>query len=168
MFKSFVAACLTLVCLGVSAAEASKIAVINPQKATLSTASAQEKLKSLSQREDIVADQKAAEALVTEAKALYEKLQKEQSTMSPEQLQELSAKLQSKQGDIQHIEKKLVAAQQALYEEILKSNMPKYRQALETIIKKKEIGVLFPSETTIYASPDFDITAEVTELMNTL
>jgi Skp family chaperone for outer membrane proteins len=99
---------------------------------------------------------------------MYEKLQKEQSTMSPEQLQEMSAKLQSKQGDIQHIEKKLVGAQQALVEEILKSSMPKYRQALESIINNKEIGLLLPSETTIYASPDYDITAEVTELMNTL
>lgn len=169
MLKNILMAVVATACLFSSIAQAAGvIAVIDRNRAVLETAQAKERLKALTENADFIANKKEYDAAVDAVRALYAKAQKEAPTMSQEQQAELGAKIQEKEADVKHVTSKLQAAEQNLARDILKDSNAKLSQVIKKLIDEKKIGLLIPLEATLYATPDYDITAEVTELMNTL
>jgi len=169
MIKSVVKWALLASCLVATYAQAAgAIAVIDRNRAVMETAVAKERIKSLSENADFVAKKKEYDQAVEALKALYAKAQKEAPTMSQADQADLGAKIQEKEADVKHITGKLQAAEQNLAREILQQYSPKLNQAIKSLIEEKKIGLLLPVESALYATPEYDITAEVTALINTL
>jgi outer membrane protein len=154
-------------CAGFASA-AGKIAIVNVQRAIVDTDTAQQRLESLRKEADFKSNMKEVEAIKEEGEALLEKYKKDGPVMSPEQQAALQKKIQGKQADLEHIARKLQAREQEVLQEIMAQKSLQAKTAIDGIIKKEGIGLLLDSRTALHAEPGYDITAQVTQKLNSL
>lgn len=145
-----------------------KIAVIDRQKAILDTVVSKDRLKTLRESADFVANLKERDAAIEQLKALYAKAQKEGPVMSKDQQQALALKVQEKEADVKHAAGKLQSAEQQLAREIIIEFNEKMMAVVNDIIKQDGIGLLLGEEGVLYADDTYSITARVTEKLNTV
>ena len=144
----------------------SKIAVVNVQKAILDTVASKNRLRTLRESADFMANLKERDAAYEALKELSAKAQKEGPTMSVEEKKALALKVQEKEADVKHAASKLQAAEQQLGREILLDHNEKYKAVVNNLIKEQGIGLLLTAEAVLYGNSDYDITALVTERLN--
>lgn len=143
-----------------------KIAVINPEGAILSTAVAKAKFEKLEKSADYAATKAKLDGISTDIKALQESYKKDGVTWSAEKKEESEKKLQSLQQDGQFLAKKLKASQQEVAQGLGEELGSKYQAALKQLVESEKIGLLLNAQAALYASGEYDITPKVTELMN--
>ena len=79
------------------------IAVINIQEAILKTQTANDAFKALDEDPDFSANMEQAQTLQADMQAIAEKLQKEQETLSQEEIVEMQKEYQEKSQDLEFI-----------------------------------------------------------------
>lgn len=163
--KKLVAAAALCMMSTVSFAEG-KIAVINPEGAILSTAVAKARFEKLEKTADYAATKAKVDGIQADAKAFDEVAKKESPTWSPEKQAEAQKKLQSMQQDYQFNVKKLQTARQELAQSLGDELGQKYQAALKQVVEADKIGLLLSPQAALFATPEYDITAKVTELIN--
>ena len=145
-----------------------RIAVLDVQAAIMQTEQAKKTFKELQSRADYAESLKQLETLQTKFQANKEKLQKDSAVMSAEQKKAESQKIQSSVTDIQHVGKKLQAAEQELAKQLMKAFSPKLQVVVPGIIKEEGIGLLLDSKVVMHTDDSFDITTKVTAELNLL
>jgi len=163
--KKCIAAMTLCVMSAVSYAE-TKIAVINPEGAIFSTAVAKARFEKLEKTSDYAATKAKLDAISADLKAVQESANKEGATWSAEKKSEVSKKIQSLQQDGQFNAKKLQTSRQEVAEAIAQEIGQKYQTALKQVVDADKIGLLLNSPSVIFATPEYDITAKVTDLIN--
>lgn len=163
--KQCVAAVALCMMSAVSYAEA-KIAVINPEGAILSTAVAKARFEKVEKSSDYAATKAKLDAISADYKALQESAKKEGSTWSNEKKEEVAKKIQGFQQDAQFNGQKLQKARQEAAEAIIQELGQKYQTSLKQIVDAEKIGLLLSSQAAIFATPEYDITAKVTDAIN--
>ena len=167
MFKiTKVLVVLAAITLSLTAVAEGKIAVVNLQEAIMQTDEAQGRLNGLLSQADFSADKADFDKLKKEHEDLVKQLQNDIAVMSAEQQQAARKKLANKQADIEHIGRKLNAAQQELAQTLLQEMAPKVNAVLRDLIQSEGIGLLLQNTVVIHADTSFNITAKVTDKLN--
>ncbi len=163
--KKFVAAAALCMMSAVSVAE-SKIAVLNPTGAVMATAAAKAKFDKMEKSADFAATKAKLDGIVADVKTLQASYQKDGLTWPAEKKEENEKRLQSLNQDYQFSAKKLQTAQQELAQQIMQEMGTKVEAAVKQVIDSEKLGLVLNSQAAIHASPEYDITAKVTELLN--
>jgi outer membrane protein len=145
-----------------------KIAVVNLQEAILQTDVAQKRLNDVREQDDYKADKAEFDRLKKEFDELLKGFQKDAAVMSQEQQATARQKLASKQGDLEHVTKKLQAAEQNAGQALLQEMSPKVQEVLRELIQTEGIGLLLQRASVIHADAGYSITAKVTDKLNQL
>lgn len=153
-------------CTAMAATAEGKIAVLNAQQAVMNTELAQKRLKELQNESGFAENRKELEALGKSYQDTVAQLQKDAAVMSSEQKQAEAKKLQEKRADIEHVQRKLQAAEQELVQSIAQELSPKLQQAVTEIITAEGIGLLLNQQAAIHVDSSFSITAKVTDKLN--
>lgn len=143
-----------------------KIAVLNIQEAILNTEVAQGRLQALRAEAEYAENRKQLEALGKEHDAAAQQLQKDLAVMSNDQKAAATKKLQEKRADIEHVARKLQAAEQELGQALIQELAPKLQQVVTELIKTEGIGLLIDRKAALHADSSFSITAKVTDKLN--
>ena len=97
---------------------------------------------------------------------MVKKFQKDAAVMSQEQQVAARKRLASKQADLEHVTKKLQAAEQAAGQALLQEMAPGVQEVLRDIIASEGIGLLLQRASVIHADAGYSITAKVTDKLN--
>ena len=143
-----------------------KIAVLDAQQAILNTDEAQKKIKDFREQSSVAENVKELEKLQGEFKTAVEKFQKNSAVMNDAQKEEERNKLAEKQSDIEHIARKLKAAEQEMGQKLLQEFTPRLNQVVSDIIKEEGIGLLLSRQAAMHVDSSFSITAKVTDKLN--
>ena len=146
---------------------AGKVAVLNIQRAILSTDLAQARLKELRDERDYKTNRKELEQLQKRYQKDVDKLNKELPVLSNEQKAARGQSIQAIRGDMEHVGRKLQAAEQALVQSVIQELGERMQKAIKTVVDKENIGLLLDSKSAIVvADNSFDITSKVTDRIN--
>ncbi len=145
-----------------------KIAVLNVQEAIINTTVAQERLKALQAQPEFAENRQQLETLKKTHDETIAQLQKDLAVMSPEQKQTESKKIQDMRGDMEHVARKLQAAEQELGQALMQEYAPKMQQVVTGIIESDNIGLLLDRKAAMHVDSSFSITAKVTEKLNAM
>ena len=157
---------LTLVASATAANAETKIAVLDVQNAILNTNQAQQALSDLREQGSYKENMKQLEGLRKEHDDLIAKLKKDMAVMSDEQKQEKAKQIEEKRADIQHVGRKLQAAEQELAQELMQRMAQQVQTAVRDIIEQEKIGLLIDRKAVLHVEPSYSITAKVTEKLN--
>jgi outer membrane protein len=143
-----------------------KIAVLNPQQAIVNTEVAQQRLKALRAEASYAENRKQLETLGKSYQDKVAQLQKDAAVMSAEQQQAEAQKLQEKRSDIEHVQRKLQAAEQQLLQALAQEMAPSLQKVVGELIDSEGIGLLLNQQAAMHADSSFSITAKVTDKLN--
>jgi outer membrane protein len=163
--KKFVTAAALCMASVASFAE-TKIAILDPQAAVLKTEYAKAKFEKVEKSADFAAAKAKLDGIAADSKALQEAYKKDGVTWSAEKKAESEKKLQSLQEDFQFNAKKLQTQQQAVAQQVMQELGPKAQEAVKQVVTAEKIGLVLSAQAAVHASPEYDITAKVTELLN--
>ncbi len=163
--KKLVTAVVLCMVSAVSFAEG-KIAILNPTGAVMATAAAKAKFEKMEKSADFAATKAKIDGITTDRNALQAAYQKDGLTWSTEKKDDSEKKLQSLNEDYQFSVKKIQAAQQDLAQQVMKDIGPKLETAVKQVIESEKIGLVLNSQAAIHATPEYDITSKVTDLLN--
>ena len=157
---------LALVLTPVLANAQGKVAVLDVQEAILNTDVAKKRLEAFREQPDITENVKQLEALQKEFQALVEQIKKDSAVMSADQKQAQSKKIQDKRADIEHVGRKLKAAEQEMAQALMQELGPKLQQAVGELIKSEGIGLLLNKQAVMHVDSSYSISAKVTDKLN--
>ncbi|NVK42214.1 MAG: OmpH family outer membrane protein [Oceanospirillaceae bacterium] len=145
-------------------AAADKVAVLGVEEAVLKSDAATDLRKQL--QAEFSGEEKQLLELEKQAKALQEKLRKNQGLQSKDEEQKLRLQFQKAFGQYQkqgqELQQKRAERQQAFLAEM----RPKLDEVIRDIIKKQGYDVVVAKQATVYADKSVDITAAVIEALN--
>jgi outer membrane protein len=169
MLVNFTKKCVTAAALcmmsAVSFAE-TKIAVLNVQVAVFQTATAKAKFAKMEKSPDFAATKAKLDGIQTDAKLLTESYKKESSTWTPEKKADAEKKLQGLSQEYEFNAKKLKDAQNEVAQQVMQELGAKVEAAVKQVIDAEKIGLVLNSQAAMHATPEYDITAKVTDLIN--
>ena len=142
------------------------IRTIDPQTAILNTQYAQAEFLKLRESPSVVEDSEELELLQTEVKALVERFQKDQETLSNEEIADMQTQVNDKQAEMQFFVQKLQTKEQETVQAILRAVGPTYQQVLGELIQAHELDMVVSKQALIFSDPDFDITDSVTAILD--
>lgn len=143
-----------------------KTAVLNIQQAILLTEEAQSRLKDLRGQTSYKENKARLDELRKEHDDIIKKLQKDMAVMGEEEKLEQRRSIEEKRADIEHVMRKLQAAEQQLGQALVQELAPKLQQIVTDLLKTEGIGLLLNSEAVLHADNSYDITAKVTDRLN--
>jgi outer membrane protein len=143
-----------------------KVAVVSLQEAILNTDASQKQLNELRASAEYKKNRAELEALQKNGKDMVEKLKKDGPTMSKEQQADLTRKIESTRGDLEHVGRKLQEQEKALAQRLFYEMGAKAKTVVNDIIKTEGIGLLLDRQAALHADSGFNITAKVTEKLN--
>lgn len=147
-----------------------KIAVVNFEQAIMNTDFAQAKVAEIENDAAFKANIEQAKKIQEEGMKLAEKYQKEAPTMSTSQKTALENQIKEKQGDLEHIARKLQETRNALMQSIMQEMNTSATRAARELIDSEGIGLLLNGNPQIilHADTSFDISAKLTDRLNRL
>jgi outer membrane protein len=143
-----------------------KIAVLDARGAIMATKDAQARIKKIQANPEFAANVKELEKLRKEHDEILKKVQKDSATLSKDQQQAEIKKISDKRADMEHVARKLQAAEQQLTQDLYQEFAPKMQQVVADIIKADGIGLLLNREAVVHAEQSYNITAKVTEKLD--
>jgi outer membrane protein len=144
----------------------SKIAVLNVQAAVFQTEAAKAKFAKLEKSADYAATKAKLDGIQSDAKTLTESYKKESTTWSAEKKADAEKKLQGLNQDYEFNAKKLKESQNEVAQQIMQELGAKAEAAVKQVIDQEKIGLVLNSQAAIHATPEYDITSKVTEILN--
>ncbi len=149
-----------------AAAQAGKIAVFSPQEAILNSELAKQRLQQLGEEKEFQENKNEHEKLRKEYKDLVDEVKKESAVMTAEQQADAQRKINSLRADIEHILKKLQAAQNDVINELGVEVGPRVQKILAELVRDDQIGLILRKEAVMHATSSYDITSKVTDKLN--
>lgn len=143
-----------------------KVAVLDVDRAILQTQEATKRFKALQDQADFKADRAEFEKLKKLQEDLVKQYQKDLAVMSNDQKEAQHKKIASAQADLEHVGRKLQAAEQEVAQALAQEMAPKLQAVVADIIKSEGIGLLINSKAVMHADTSFNVTAKVTEKLN--
>lgn len=159
---------VVLVLCGVSVASFAqgKVVILDIQAAMLSTELAKKELAKLDKNPEFASMKAKLDGLIADIKKLQASAEKDGMTWSAEQQAEHRKKVEYLRADYELAGKKFQAEQQAVVQQVIQQLGPKTRTVLDQLVASDNIGLILNSQAAIHASPAFDITSKLTDLLN--
>lgn len=143
---------------------AAKVAVFDIQQALMQSKRVQNELKQAEQK--FAGEQNRVRQLAEEVRKLQERLQRDESIMSLEQKRQANKQLEEKAQEYQFLGSRLQKQLRDIEQEVINRNRPKLEDAVNAVIKEKQIDLLIDRQAAQFAKPEFDITQAVIDKMN--
>lgn len=143
-----------------------KVVILDVQAAMLSTELAKKELAKLDKKPEFASVKAQLDGLVADMQKLQAAAEKDGLTWSQEQQNEHRKKVEYLRADYELAGKKLQAEQQAVMQSVLQTLGPKTRTVLDQLIAAEKIDLVLNSQAAIHASPAYDITAKLTDMLN--
>ena len=147
-------------------AEQIKIAVINLEKAILTTKFAQQQQKSVTDSSEYKSLVEKFQLLQADLQALEKEANSKGMTWSNEQRAEHANKVKYKAADYQLARKEIESQRKSAIDAIKKQFEVSIKEVVEKIIKSEGIGLLLNAKTVHFAEPELDITSQVTAALD--
>ncbi len=163
--KLFAVAALVLVSSSVVAQ--GKIAVFNPQAAMFNTNIAKQRLTELRAKPEYAAIQAKFESLKVDMQELQKEAKTNGVTWSQEQLAANRKQMEYKRADLELAAKKLQAEEKAAMQRILQELGPKMQTVFNQLVTAEGIGLVLDSKAAHFAEASYDLTAKITDKLNT-
>ena len=143
------------------------IAVINLQEAILETQTANDAFKALDEDPDFSGNMEQAQTIQADMQAIAEKLQKEQETLSQEEIQEMQKEYQEKSQDLEFIAGKIQQARQETAQKIMMELGQAATSITRELMSAKQIKLLLErparGQQSTSAVLDFDAELDITD-----
>ena len=149
-----------------SFAEGSKIAVVDFPRAMFETELAKARVKQLSSGAEFTALQTRFESINADIKAMQQDAEANSATWSKEQGSDYQVKLKRLLEDRELTMRKVQSEQQSLQGSIVKEIQPKAGEAIKELMEEGGFDVLVNAEAVIFAKPEIDLTAKLTDRLN--
>lgn len=151
-----------------ASAEEKTVRVVNIEQAILGTDVAKEEIKKIEADAEFKKNMAQIQKIQEEGQKLTEKYKKDASMMSPKDVQELEAKIKSKQADLEHLGKKVQEVRANFMRGMMIRMNSDVTLVVKEIIDAEKIGLLLPAnpQLILHADPSMDITPKVTEKLN--
>lgn len=143
-----------------------KIVVLDLQAAVLSTEAAQERLETLEKNEDYAALRTRYQSLTADLQAFQEDAQKNGMTWSDEQKQEKQEEMSALREQYERTVQSLQGERQQVMQVIMQEMGERTQQALAQLIEAEKIDLVLNSQSAYHASAEYDITDQLTEMLN--
>lgn len=147
-------------------AASSKVVVVNMQAAILQTEVAKKQLMALDANPDFAAMKAKYDSLRADLVNMDKDAQTNGMTWTNEQKMEHRKKAEYKNADLKLAVEKLKAEQNAVMKRIMQEQLEKAKAALNELVVAEGIGLVLDSGSALFATPDYDITAKITEKLN--
>ncbi|MFN3579988.1 MAG: OmpH family outer membrane protein [Pseudomonas sp.] len=161
-----VAVMSALVMASFPAAAQMKIAVLDYQMALLESDAA--KRYSVDAEKKFGTQLQRLRNLEAEAKRLQERMQRDGDKLNQTELEKIDLEFRQKAREFQIQSKELNEAKAVADREMLESLKPKLDQAVESVIQAGGYDLVLERSTVVDAKPEFDITRQVIERLNSL
>ncbi len=141
-----------------------KIAVLDTQRALVSTEEAQSLMERV--QSELQADEEQLSSLGEAILALQKQLETDGEIMSPSEQRRIQKDIEGKQLDFQYQRNKLQKELNDKQQELLQVMAPKLNAVLEDLIALEGYDVIMERGNLRYVNPKHDITRRVTEKLN--
>ncbi|MCK5881016.1 MAG: OmpH family outer membrane protein [Sinobacterium sp.] len=147
-----------------------KVAVVDFQKAILTTDVAKARISKLESEPAYKENISRATNLTKEAQALFAQYKKEEPLMSAEKKSEQQGRLKDLESDIKHLQTKIQEQNKQALAPVIYAMQAAAQQAVEALRKEEGYGLILVANPQIilYADTSYDITAKVTDRLNKL
>jgi outer membrane protein len=147
-----------------------KVAVVDFQKAILTTDVAKSRINKLESEASYKENIDRATKLTQQAQALFTTYQKEEPLMSAEKKAETQGRLKDLESDIKHLQTKVQEQNKQALAPVVYAMQPAAQQAVEELRKEEGYGLILVAnpQIVLYADTSYDITAKVTDRLNKL
>jgi len=159
-------ATLALCVVSASTFAQGKIAILDVQAAILGTDVAKKSLTALDKNPEYSSLKAKLDGLIADMKNLQANAEKNSMTWSAEQQADHRKKVEYLRADYELAGKKLQAERQAVMQNVMEELSPKTHTVLEQLITSENIGLVLNSQVAIHATPAYDITPKLTEMLN--
>lgn len=163
--KLSVALVACLFSIGTMAAS-SKVVVVNMQAAILQADVAKKQLMALEANADFAAMKAKYDSLRADLGNMEKDAQTNGMTWTDEQKMDYRKKAEYKNADLKLAVEKLKAEQNAVMKRIMQEQAGKAKEALNEVVVADGIGLVLDAGSALFATPDYDITAKITEKLN--
>jgi len=143
---------------------ADKIAVVDPMQAIIETEEVKSRNATL--ESSLEADSQRLRKLRDDVTKLEERLQRDGMTMSSEERNRLTDERDTKGFEFQSLQQSLQRRVNSDRQELIEQMEPKVLRAIEEISKEMGLDMVISAQAVVYAKPDLDITAQVTQRIN--
>ncbi len=159
------AICVCMLSSPVAFAEV-KIAVVDVQRAILSSVEAKKLLGQIQQ--EFKNDEDAIKVIQRDAAALLERAQKDADVMSDAEKRRIQSEIESKNNDFVYLRQKLQKEITARQTELFSGTEAKVQKAIEELVLENDYDMILPRAAALYVGDLYDITRKVTEKLNEL
>jgi outer membrane protein len=111
-------------------------------------------------------DEGKIRALAEEATTLQEKLQKDAAVMSEAEQRKANEQLQEIGVQYQYLVEKVQALVEQRRQQFQETYSPNLVEAIKSIVEEENFDFVYRKEAVLYSKPAYDITARVTEKLN--
>lgn len=165
--KVLAIALLTMMASSYAAAQG-KIVVLNLQVAIMQTDKAKQMFTELNSKSDYAAMKNKFEGLKAELQTMEKDFNTNGVTWSVEKQSEYKKDFEFKSADFKLLAQKLKAENNTATQRLMADMHPKFQKAMAQLVEAENIGLVLDSSAARFASPEYDITAKVTTLINKL
>ena len=152
--------------LSFNAVAASKVGVIDIQKAVVSTERAKELIKKLEADDDYSSAKKQVSELQKSFKKMIEEAQRDSATWTPEQREAASKKAMNKKEDLERLIGKVQSQNKELLQGMMRTMGAEIQNALKEIIEKEGITLLLERQFVMHVDATLDLTGQLTAKLN--
>ena len=147
-----------------SAALASKIAVVDMERALFQSEGAKASFKQIEDQfgDDLV----KIKALEKELMESQKKLQKDGAIMSDDEQRKMRNDIKEKQSEYKFFGGKLQQAEQQWRQQFFRANLPRLQEILKGLIDEEKVDVVLNGQAVIHVSPDLDLTKMLLNKLN--
>jgi outer membrane protein len=143
-----------------------KIAVVDVQKAILSSEQAKSYMNQI--QAEFKDEQDEIRNLQSAAAALLERLQKDGEVMSEPEQRKLETQIQDKNNDFVYLRNKLQKQIETRQQELFAGIDQKVQKAIEELVLSEDYDLVIPRQAALYVADLYDITRKVTEKLNSM
>nr|WP_243748740.1 OmpH family outer membrane protein [Pseudomaricurvus alcaniphilus] len=144
----------------------SKVVVVNMQAAIIQTEAAKKQLMALDADADFAALRAKFESLRADLVNLDKDAQTNGMTWSEERRADHRKKVEYISADLKLAAEKLKAERNGVVKRIMQDQGELAKEALNDVVSAGNIGLVLDSSVAYFATPDYDITAKITEKLN--
>ncbi len=158
---------MLMVALGLmmnTAVAASKVAVVDMERAVFLSDAAKNSIKAFEQ--DNSSDISKLKSLESDLRALQEKREKNADFMSEDEARKLAKEFEEKRSEFQFFGQKLQKLEQRWKREFFQTQLPNVEKLLKAIIEEGEYDVVLQAGAVVYATPQVDLTKPLLERLN--
>lgn len=150
----------------VHAADAPKIAIVDVRGGVMQSASAKIKMEKL--KPEFAKEESELIALKEDLQKMEERLKKDGAVMAADEKRKLEKAYMEKGNEFKFKGQQFQKSSQEEAQAVFKSLMPKFQEALKSIVESEKYDIVLHREAAIFTTPDYDITKAVINKMDAM